>query len=298
MPGKRVLIIDAFTDKAFSGNSAGVVPDADGLTEPQMQAIAREINSAETTFVTRPASNEADIVFRWFTPAREVEFCGHATLAGVHSLIELERIRRGESSLRIATRFRGVVAIRIDAAGVIWIDVPKPIVRPCDFSVDRLAHLIGADLAAIDREMRPVLTTDNDVIVAVRDHESLMSLRPRTSEIRELCVSDDLRGILVTTRRPVDSATVAHSRFFAPAFGVDEDPVTGSVHGPLGAYLVESGVVRLVDGRASFQCGQGHTRGRGGIVRVDVVQNRERGLTVQVGGTCRTTIRGEFAALP
>ncbi len=298
MPGKQVLIVDAFTEKAFAGNSAGVVPDADGLSEPQMQAIAREINSAETTFVTRPAGNDADVSFRWFTPAREVEFCGHATLAGVHALIELERIRRGESNLRIATRHRGVVPVHIDAAGLIWIDVPNPTIRACSFSVDRLAHLIGADVAMIDRGMRLVLTTDNDVMVAVDDHQSLMSLRPRSSEIRELCMTDGLRGILVTTRRPADSATVAHSRFFAPAFGVDEDPVTGSVHGPLGAYLVESGVVQLVDGRASFRCGQGHTGGRGGIVRVAITEHRDRGLSVHVGGTCRTAIRGELAAMP
>src|SRR5215470_17172243 len=100
MRGEQVWIVDAFTDKAFAGNSAGVVLDVDGLREPQMQSIAREINSAETTFVARPESAEADVAFRWFAPAREVEFCGHATLAGVHALLESGRVARDAATVR------------------------------------------------------------------------------------------------------------------------------------------------------------------------------------------------------
>jgi len=304
---REIFVVDAFTSNAFAGNSAGVVVDATSLTDAQMQAIAREVNSAETTFITPPSDASSNASFRWFTPAREVEFCGHATLAGVHTLLEAGRLAAPvgglDSTLRIETRYRGIVPIRVESrnddhkAWLIWIDMPEPSLKPCHLPMAEVVRLAGGDVSVLDPELPPMLTIDNDILFAVRDAQTLMSLRPRFSELTEFSLAHRLRGVFVTTRRPLSRAVAAHSRFFAPAYGVPEDPVTGSAHAPLGRYLVEHGVVPLSGGRAAFACVQSQAGGRAGIVRllVEVDGNRWR---VQVGGSCVTTIRGTLAALP
>lgn len=307
MSSTDIFLVDAFTSQPFAGNSAGVVVDANGLTDPQMQAIAREVNSAETTFITRPTDFSATANFRWFTPAREVEFCGHATLAGVHALLETGRLDRPapqrDATLRIETRHRGIVPIRVEARGgavaswLIWIDMPTPTLKPCRLPMAEVLGLAGGDVSALDPELPPVMTIDNDILFAVRDFQSLMDLRPRFSELTDFSLAHRLRGVFVTTRRPLSRAVAAHSRFFAPAYGVAEDPVTGSAHGPLGRYLVEHGIVHVTDGRAEFDCMQSQAGGRAGIVRVRVERAAES-WRVQVGGTCVTTIRGALAVLP
>lgn len=307
MNAREILLVDAFTSRAFAGNSAGVVIDANGLTDSQMQAIAREVNSAETTFITKPGSAAADVNFRWFTPNREVEFCGHATLAGVHALLESGRLKNPEpgrdSTLRIETRFRGIVPIRVEASYPgrppfsIWIDMPTPTLRPCHIPMAEVVQLAGGDISMLDPDMPAVMTIDNDILFAVHDFQTLMSLRPRFSELIDLSLAHRLRGVFVTTRRPLSRAVAAHSRFFAPAYGVPEDPVTGSAHGPLGRYLVENRVVPLAAGRAEFDCMQSQAGGRTGIVRVRVC-NESNEWAVCVGGTCVTTIKGVLAATP
>lgn len=307
MSSRQIFLVDAFTAQAFSGNSAGVVVDANGLTDPQMQAIAREVNSAETTFITRPTDPTATVNFRWFTPNREVEFCGHATLAGVHTLLETERLVRPapqrDTALRIETRHRGIVQIRVESRGVagaawsIWIDMPTPTLKPCHLPMAEVVGLTGGDVSALDPDLPAMMTIDNDILFAVRDFQSLMDLRPNFSALTDFSLSHRLRGVFVTTRRPLSRAVAAHSRFFAPAYGVPEDPVTGSAHGPLGRYLVEFGVVPAVAGRAEFSCMQSQAGGRAGIVSVRVQQDGKN-WRVEVGGSCVTTIRGELAALP
>ena len=163
MPAEQLFIIDAFTSEPCAGNSAGVIVDADGLTDLQMQAIAREINSAETTFITQPVDSSALVNFRWFTPAREVEFCGHATLAGVHALLETGRFKPpiggGDATLRIETRFRGIVSIRVEQPAdsrrkhSIWIDMPPPTLRPCHLPIAEVVGLVGGDRSVLDPEL-------------------------------------------------------------------------------------------------------------------------------------------------
>lgn len=298
MAEHKLFVIDAFTDSAFAGNSAGVVLDADGLSEAQMQAIAREINAGATAFVARPTQRAAAYAYRWFSPACEIQMCGHGMLAATHALIEAGRVPHDDATLAIETRYRGLIDVRIERSGAIWLESPRPTVRPFESPIGPFLDALCANRSMLDSELAPATTSENDLILPIVDQDVLMQIRPRSSTVKEVCEARGLRGVLVTTRWPRDGNVVVRSRFFVPTLGIAEDSVSGSVHGPLGVYLVGCGVVPLVGGRAAFACGQGQPGGRSGVVRVEVVQNREGGMGVHVGGSCRTAIRGKFAALP
>lgn len=301
-------LIDAFALSPCSGNVAGVILDASGLTDRQMQAVASEFNASETTFILPSTTREAIARFRWFTPACEVNFCGHATLAGAHALIESGRfvhaLAEPGTILPIETN-SGVLTIRVEKhprpeqPWTIWLDMPHSEPKKAPVIVPPLAAKLGLPMDAIDPAIPAIRTEDDDVILGVRDLPTLLELQPSMAELARCCRTYGIRGVLVTTRSVLSAAMVVQSRFFAPASGVDEDPVTGSVHGPLGLHLVNCGVVPLTGDRVDFFCAQAKGGGRAGVVRVVVSRvggsNEKR---VRIGGTCLTTATGTLLRLP
>jgi len=302
-------LVDAFAASAYSGNVAGVVLDADGLSDRQMQAIAAELNASETTFVLNPTVADAGLRFRWFTPACEVNFCGHATLAGVHALLESNRVPAGspgEDAFAfppLETR-SGILSVAIQRSAThagpptLWLDMPhcEPLRDPVN--VPTVCRHLGLDPGLLDPVFRPITTADRDVMLAVRDITTLLGLTPAMGDLSRYCKGERLRGVFVTTTAALTRGVAAHSRFFAPAFGVDEDPVTGSAHGPLGLHLVRCGIVPAIDGRAEFLCSQSKAGVRSGTVRVIVDLTADRTPRVCIGGACVTTARGTLAELP
>jgi len=302
-------LVDAFAATAYSGNVAGVVPDADGLSDRQMQAIAAEFNAPETTFVLKSTRPDAGLRFRWFTPVCEVDFCGHATLAAVHALLESGRIpveaaAQGAFAFPSIETRSGVLSIAVQrsathaGAPTIWLDMPhcEPLKEPVN--VPTVCRTLGLDPGMLDPELRPITTADRDILLAVRDTPTLLSLSPAMGDLARFCTSQRLRGVFVTTTRALSAGVAAQSRFFAPAFGIDEDPVTGSAHGPLALHLVRSGIVEVVDGRAEFLCAQGKAGGRAGIVRALVDLTADQSPRVCVGGSCVITAKGALLDLP
>ncbi|SDT77292.1 PhzF family phenazine biosynthesis protein [Actinoplanes derwentensis] len=217
----RIRIVDAFTDRPFTGAPAGVVVlDGDGFPPDQwMQRVAAEVNHAETAFLHRlPAGSAADWALRWFTPAAEVALCGHATLATSHVL---DRAGLIGGWVGYQTR-SGVLTASADSDGLITLDFPTaPLSR-----VEPDPELI----AALGVTPLTVLHTGpftDDLLFEVADENTVRGLDP------------DLRAVARLTRRGVIVTALAAehgsgydfvSRFFAPAVGVDEDPVTGSAH--------------------------------------------------------------------
>lgn len=303
------FLVDAFAASAFSGNVAGVVADADALSDRQMQAIAAEFGAPETTFVSKATIAEASLRFRWFTPACEVDFCGHATLGAVHVLLESGRVPSGPASEGafafppIQTR-SGVLSIAVQRSAAhagpptIWLDMPhcEPLTEPVN--VPTVCRHLGLDPGLLDGAVRPITTSDRDILLAVRDTPTLLSLSPSMSDLARFCTGQRLRGVMVTTTKPLTRGVAAHSRFFAPACGIDEDPVTGSAHGPLALHLVRSGAVAVVDGRAEFLCAQSKAGERAGVVRAIVDLTADHSPRVCVGGECVTTARGTLCSLP
>jgi len=304
-------LVDAFAFAPFTGNPAGVILDAEGLTDSQMQLLARDINASETAFVLPPPDARSALRLRWFTPNREVEFCGHATLGAVHALNEAGGLPKGAPGGAISIAFtRGIFDLRVefaergDVQTLYWFDAPDSRLLPPALPPEPILQALGASLGDLDPRLPPVMTSERDIILGFAELATLLALQPDDSRLKDLCEKNRLRGVCVTTPSSLSASLACHSRFFAPAFGISEDPVTGSLHGPLAAHYTERGLISLIDGRAGFQCAQGGgAGGRSGVVRVIVSEQRDAPadsgrLRVRVGGACHTVIRGTMARPP
>lgn len=255
-------VIDAFTNRRFSGNPAAVCVLQAPRDEAWMQQVARELNLSETAFLHPIAGGYA---LRWFTPAVEVKLCGHATLASAHTLWETGALGPDQ-----AARFHTLSGWLICRRAGDWIemDFPAQAAQPCPAPAG-LGEALGC-------EPRFVGANGMDYLVEVAEETGLRRLRPDFTALGALPV----RGVIVTSRS--DSAEFDFvSRFFAPAAGVNEDPVTGSAHCALGPYW------QAKLGQADFTAYQASARG--GVVRVGV-----RGDRVLLGGQAVTMSRVDF----
>jgi PhzF family phenazine biosynthesis protein len=254
----RLYQIDAFTEQAFRGNPAAVCLLDGDRGEEWMQDVAAEMNLSETAFLL-PRGDEWSL--RWFTPAAEVALCGHATLASAHALYE----ERGLTSARFHTK-SGLLTADRDGE---WIelDFPAAIARPAD-APEGLLESLGV------REPLFVGRNEFDYVIELRSEDDVRAVDPDHVRLRRIPV----RGVIVTSRaRDYDFV----SRFFGPAVGVDEDPVTGSSHCALTPYWsVKLGKTEMNAWQASK---------RGGEVRV-----RLDGDRVKLRGKAVTVFRGEL----
>jgi PhzF family phenazine biosynthesis protein len=259
---KTLLQVDAFTDEAFKGNPAAVCLLDHEEPADWQQLVAAEMNLAETAFLI---PRQDGFQLRWFTPEVEVALCGHATLASAHGLWELGLADQG-SVIRFHTKSGELRARRED--GLIWLDMPARAVLP--------QPLPPAVRAALGCE--PVWSghAGADLFVELADEAAVRTLSPDLVALRK-AVPD---GIIATSRTTTGDPDFV-SRYFAPAVGIDEDPVTGSAHCALGTYWED----RL--GKSSFTAYQASRRG--GYLRVRVEGDR-----VFLGGKAITVVRGEL----
>ena len=299
---RRYFVVDAFTHDRFSGNAAAVVLDSEGLDDETMQAIATEFNLSETTFVLPPNSESADFQFRWFTPTAEVRMCGHATIAGAHALLACGRIQQEgpESTSFVVDSLSGPLGLHIDVLPgqplkrMIWLDLPRPRWTTATLDLDLLAGVLNLPADSFDASMPPVRTQDDDLLVFVNHVTILNDAHPEFGRLRKLHEESNIRGLCLAATRTLSPSIHVQSRFFAPAAGVDEDPVTGSVHGPLAAYLVRHEKVPLTDGLAGLQCAQARAGGRGGVVFALVQPQEDGQYEVRIGGKAVTTMVGKI----
>jgi len=260
----RIVQVDAFTSRPFAGNPAGVCVLPHAPAETWMRDVAREMNLSETAFLV---PQDGGYNLRWFTPAVEVDFCGHATLASAHVLWEDGHLPAGAQA-RFHSRSGLLLADR--RGDWIALDFPATITIPAE-PPPHLLEALGVTASYVGKNKF-------DYLVEVESEERLRALTPDFTALRRLPV----RGIIVTAR----SASAEYdflSRFFAPGSGVDEDPVTGSAHCALGPYWSQ----RL--GKREFTAYQASARG--GVVHV-----RLQGDRAILGGQAVTVLRGELAA--
>jgi len=211
--------VDAFTRYPFAGNPAGVCILPAARDADWMQAVAAEMNLSETAFLVARADGSFDL--RWFTPAVEVDLCGHATLASAHVLWETGKLAP-KMDTRFHTKSGVLTAHRI--ANAIEMDFPAKVVEPIDPPGDLLPAL-GAEARWVGRNRM-------DYLVELADEATVRHLTPDHTRLARVAC----RGVIVTAR--ADGGTEADfvSRFFAPQSGIAEDPVTGSAHCALGPY--------------------------------------------------------------
>ena len=259
-----ITVVDAFTDKPFSGNPAAVCILEHEPEKHWMQHVAREMNLSETAFLMLRGDAWA---LRWFTPAVEVDLCGHATLASAHVLWE-----RGVLPTAATASFRtrsGLLTART-SGDWIWLDFPA---LPCEWTdaPPALRDALGTGTKAVARSRHDLLV-ELDSEAAVRDLQPDLELLSRLPA----------RGLIVTAVATTPGFDFV-SRFFAPQVGVNEDPVTGSAHCALAPYWGE----RLgKDAMLAYQASA-----RGGVVKVEL-----RGERVGLGGQAVTVLRADLLA--
>lgn len=258
----RIVQVDAFTAQPFAGNPAAVCMLAHAADKRWMQQVAREMNLSETAFLFRQGDAWN---LRWFTPATEVDLCGHATLASAHVLWQDGHLERGAQA-RFDTKSGRLTA---DHKGD-WIemDFPAEPARPAD-PPDALFPALGIAGQYVGKNRI-------DYLVEVASEADLRALRPDFTRLRTLPV----RGIIVTAPA-ADAEFDFVSRFFAPGAGVDEDPVTGSAHCCLAPYWGAKLGKRAMTG---YQASA-----RGGVVRVRLAGDR-----VMLAGQAVTVLRGDL----
>ncbi|KEF35434.1 isomerase [Deinococcus sp. RL] len=286
--------ISAFTGTPGAGNRAGVVLDAGGLSEGQMQALAAFLGVPETVFVTRWGDGTARV--RYFTPTQEIDFCGHATVA---LGLRLAQEGRWAGEALVLETLVGRVPLRLeqDPAGEcrVWMTQRAPQTRPVGREKRReLAAALGIDERMIHRGLPLACASTGlwSVFVPVIDRLVLDGMEPDLHELHRL--SDALGVSSVYAYAPVGVGRFA-ARDFAPAVGIPEDPVTGSAGGALFALLAGEGALPLRAGRASGVVYQGHSLGTPGEVEVEVVMAGERVGEVRVGGRAVLEREGEWA---
>jgi PhzF family phenazine biosynthesis protein len=261
----EVIVVDAFTDRAYAGNPAAVCILPGPANEEWMRNVAREMNLAETAFL-HPERDGYRL--RWLTPETEVDLCGHATLASAHVLWQDGHLAAG-STAHFHTRSGHLSADQ--RGGLIELDFPEKRPEACPAPTG-LLEALGAEAVWVGRN-------EFDYFVELADEAALRALQPDYTAIARLSV----RGVIVTSAARPGSSVDFVSRFFAPAVGVNEDPVTGSAHCALGPHWGR----RLgKDSLTGFQASR-----RGGTVHVRLAGDR-----VILSGTAVTTLRGTLLA--
>jgi PhzF family phenazine biosynthesis protein len=261
----RIVQVDAFTDRPFAGNPAAVCVLPQPAPEQWMRDVAREMNLAETAFLT---PQDGGYHLRWLTPTVEVDLCGHATVASAHVLWQDGHLPEGRQA-RFHTRSGLLTA---DRRGE-WIELnfPAKLAEPSDPPPELLPALGVKAVKAVARNVF-------DYLVEVESEAALRALDPDHSALRKIKV----RGVIVTARS-ADPKFDFVSRFFAPGSGIDEDPVTGSAHVALGPYWAKQ------LGKPEFTAYQASARG--GVVKV-----RLEGDRVVLGGQAVTVMVADFLA--
>jgi trans-2,3-dihydro-3-hydroxyanthranilate isomerase len=276
----RYVVTDVFTDTPLTGNQLAVFTDARGLDDEQMQALAREMNYSESTFVL-PAEGEGTVRMRIFTPTVELPFAGHPTLGTAVVLaapLQLDEIRL-ETGAGVVP-----VALERDGSRIVFGRMTQPVPTFEPFG-EREAKLLAA--LGVERSELPVEVYDNGirhVYVALGSEDEVAALRPNVAELAEL---DAVVGVNCFA----GSGSQWKTRMFAPGGGVAEDPATGSAAGPLAVHLARHGRIAFGD---EIEITQGVELRRPSKLYARVDGSAEKIERVEVGGSAVVVAHGEF----
>ncbi|MEU9706299.1 PhzF family phenazine biosynthesis protein [Streptomyces sp. NPDC047981] len=268
----RIRIVDAFTDRPFSGNPAGVLLLDSFPDDHWLQKVAAEVNLSETAFAhPLPPGGEADWALRWFTPVAEVDMCGHATLAAAHVL---HTTGAATGTVRFAARC-GILSATAAPDGSITMDFPTSSLTPIETPAG-LEKALGAEIVAVHDTAAHI----GDLVVELRDEAAVRSLTPDLATLAGLAE----RGVVVTAaaEQPERGYDFV-SRAFFPRLGIDEDPVTGSAHTALAPLW-------------SARLGRDDLTGFQGGARTGIVSTRLRGDRTLLTGDAVTVIEGDLRA--
>jgi PhzF family phenazine biosynthesis protein len=290
--------IDSFTKEKFKGNPAGVVVNADGLSDEQMQLIARELNNSETAFLIPPDDHDCDGLIRYFTPKTEVPTCGHATIAAMYAKALEENL--DSCVLRMKTRI-GVLPFEIikennDYQMIMTQGHFELSPTLDDSTTKRLIADLGISKSDLDERcpIQIASTGHSKVMIGIKNREKLNSLTPNYQDLIDLSRQIKCNGYFVFTFDSHDKDILTYGRMFAPAIGINEDPVTGNANGPLGGYLIQNKIIETKDTCFEFNGRQGEIINRLGVVNVKVKIENGKPALIQIKGDAVVIFRTEI----
>ena len=286
------VLIDVFTDTPLAGNPLAVVPGAGGLGSAEMQAIAREFNLSETTFVLPPQSIEATRRLRSFSPTDEVFGAGHNALGAWWALIARGDVSVSEGETTLWQELgEHVLPVQVTCAsgrlGRIAMTQAPPQVGPDAPSIAALARALSLDVEALEVEgLQPqvVSTSARHLLVPTRGLADLARVRVDAGQLAALAKPLGCEGCYIFCLDTQEPQSIAHARGFFPGIGIDEDPATGSAAGPLAHYLVTR---RRAPERTWLIVEQGDE-----VRRPSRIEVRVSGDEVEVAGRCAIVAEG------
>ena len=286
---------DVFTDRPFAGNQLAVFTDARGLSDAEMQTLAREMNFSECTFLLPSIMPDALRRVRIFTPAAELPTAGHPTVGTAYVMAQLGDVELQGATTDIVLELGiGPVPVTIESGDgspeFVWMTHREPEFGAARADRERVAAALGITPADIhtDRPMQPVSTGVPFLFVPLASLDAARRCRPNAAALANLFESPPPEGVYVFTTETGAPDVAAHGRMFAPhTLDIPEDPATGSAAAPLGAYLVRYGLAA----GPRFILEQGVEMGRPSRIHLDVRRDGDRFMLVRIGG--QTVIVGE-----
>ena len=295
----KVFQVDSFTTRKFEGNPAGVVLDADGLSSDEMQRIATELNNSETAFILSPTDDDHEVWIRFFTPTMEVPTCGHATIAA-HYIRAIE----GQASPGVLMHKIGIGVLPVEIVsdnGDISVIMTQGKVEISDILdrdvTEEILSAFGISSSDLYENcpVQIVSTGGPKVMLGLQSSELLNSLEPSLPRLKEISKAINCPAYFSFTFDTGREDILTTARMFAPAIGINEDPVTGNGNGPLGAYLVHNRLVEHDGKEFRFRGEQGVAMGRPGYVDVVVEISDGEPEKVRISGRALTVFTTEIS---
>ncbi|MBM7614070.1 trans-2,3-dihydro-3-hydroxyanthranilate isomerase [Alkaliphilus hydrothermalis] len=296
MDVKMFYVVNAFSNKPFQGNPAGVVLDANKLEENKMQDMARQLNLVETVFVYNPTvTDKYDFELRYFTPLKEVPIAGHPTIATFIALEVAGRININQKQKYVIKTKAGLREIRMhkdNGETVVTMQSPKPIFYPEIKDRYEVAEVLGLRLEDLipDLPVQPVDTGLGHLIVPVRSMDALMKVERNINPLRHLCSRFNMREAQVFTFETYEKKKDIHTRNICPREGI-EDPACGLGNAALGAYLLKNKYPKKKE--ILLKSEQGKIINMPCVISIHA-SKVEDDMQILVGGKGRVMIKGEF----
>lgn len=291
----RYHLVDVFTDRPFGGNQLAVFTDARGLSSETMQAIASEMNFSETAFVLPPEDSRHDYRLRIFTPAVELPMAGHPTVGTAFVLAVEGMIGSSDAVATINLEEGvGVIPVRIEwrrnAPAYIQMSQPLPVFGSRFTDAGVIAEMLSIEQRAILETGLPMQVVSCGVpflFVPVQRIQDARNIRFRRDVWGRALQDFEAQHVFVFTQETEFAGSTVHSRMFAPALGINEDPATGGASGPLGCYLARYRVLPVdADGAVELISEQGIEMGRPSFIRIRIEQKGEAISAVKISGQC------------
>lgn len=274
----KVYLLKSFGVDETGGNPAGVVLNAEILSDNKKKDIARKVNLSETVFVE--TSDKADYKVRFFTPTDEVDLCGHATIATYSLMLQKSLIKPGHYRQELKA---GILGIEIQNDGMVIMEQSLPVFAEKIVPED-LSDVFSASPPAVENLPPQIVSTGlRDIMLPVETREQLYNLRPNLEKMASLNKRTQSIGLHAFTLDTIDPNSIAHCRNFAPLFGIEEESATGSSNGALACYLYHYGKLKERNIQ-NMKFEQGYSMGKPSEVFVDLSIDNAKIVQVKVGG--------------